>query len=135
MHFEELKEGVWPTHGQIRREPQPCQIRHQSPRRHFVHLAPDVGQVAGHAGQEDDVGGGFDGPLELEEEWHPDQVQAELDRVEGCALLFGSNEGEMFSWVVLGQDVEGGGSWKGVFTLVSSIVLGLKELVPVVQAR
>ena len=60
------------TYGKISSEPQPRQIRHHGPRRHFVDLAPDVRQVAGDAGQEDDVGGGFDGAFELEEEGHPD---------------------------------------------------------------
>ena len=61
-------------------------------------MAPDIGQVAGYAGEGDDVDGGFDGSLGDEEEGHPEEVEAELDGVEGCALLeenmlFGGGEG------------------------------------------
>lgn len=61
-------------------------------------MAPDVGEIAGDAGQGDDVDGGFDGTLGDEEEGHPEEVKAELDGVEGCALfeedeLFGRGEG------------------------------------------
>jgi hypothetical protein len=78
---------------QIRSESKPSEIRHQSPSSNGINLAPDVGQVAGDAGQGNDVDGGFDGSLGDEEERHPEEVEAELYGVEGCALL---EENELF---------------------------------------
>ncbi len=46
-------------------------------------MGPGVGEVRGHAGEGDDIDGGFDGTLESEEEGHPDQVETELEGVEG----------------------------------------------------
>lgn len=90
----ETKRNETGTYGKIGREPEPSQIRDQRPGRDLVDLAPDIGHVAGDGGQEDDVGGCFDGALELEKEGHPDEVEAELDGVEGCALLGGLEERE-----------------------------------------
>lgn len=68
-------------------EAEPAKIRRERPAGHLIHLSPNISQVAGDAGQRDDVDRGFDRAVEPEEEWHPDQVQAELDSVQGCALL------------------------------------------------
>jgi hypothetical protein len=83
---------------QVSSEAQPAEIWCKSPCGNGINLAPDVGEVAGDAGQGDDVDGGFDGALGDEEERHPEEVEAELDGVEGCALfeedvLFGGGEG------------------------------------------
>ena len=83
---------------QISSEAQPAEIWCKSPCSDGINLAPDVGEVAGDAGQGDDVDGGFDGTLGDEEERHPEEVEAQLDGVEGCALfeedeLFGGGEG------------------------------------------
>jgi hypothetical protein len=83
---------------QVSSEAQPSEIWCKGPCGNGINLAPDVGEVAGDAGQSDDVDGGFDGALGDEEERHPEEVEAELDGVEGCALfeedvLFGGGEG------------------------------------------
>lgn len=75
------------TYGKVRCEGQPAKVWDQGPTRYWVNLTPDVDQVPGYAGQKGDVGHGFDGTLEAEEERHPDEVEAELDGVEGCTLL------------------------------------------------
>ena len=79
---------------QIRREPQPTQVGRQTPRRERVDAGPDVGQVGGRAGQDDDVRCSLDGPFEAEEEGHPDEVEAELEGEEGGALLLREIERE-----------------------------------------
>ena len=72
---------------QVCSEPQPAQIRGQAPRSDWVNLGPDIGQVPGNTRQGDNVGCSFDRTLETEEEGHPDEVEAQLDREERCSLL------------------------------------------------
>jgi hypothetical protein len=72
---------------QVRRKAQPAEIGDQSPARTLVDLAPDVGEVAVEADKSKNITSGFDGAAKAEEEGHPDEVQAELDGVEGGSLL------------------------------------------------
>lgn len=65
---------------------QPAQVRNEGVASTLIHLAPNVDQPASDTCQSNDVDGGFNGAVEAEEQWHPDQVQAELDRVEGGAV-------------------------------------------------
>ncbi len=72
---------------QVRREAQPAQVWHQSPSRDFIHLSPDIREIANDACKRDDVHSGFDGPFHPEEQRHPYQVEGELNCVECCAVL------------------------------------------------
>lgn len=71
---------------QVRGESQPAQVRHKSITGSLIDLAPDVDQPSSEASQGDNICGGFNGTAEAEEQGHPDQVQAELDGVEGGAV-------------------------------------------------
>ena len=71
---------------QVRSKSQPAQVRHKSIASSLIDLAPDVDEPSGETGERNDIRGGFDGTAEAEEQRHPDQVQAELDGVEGGAV-------------------------------------------------
>jgi hypothetical protein len=76
---------------------QPTQIRSQSPTSNGINLSPDISQVSSDSSQSNDVNSSLNGSLGNEEEWHPDQVETELNCVE---------RGSLFGQEVL---VEGGG--------------------------
>lgn len=95
---------------QVRRKRQPAQVRQLQPRGRLVDGAPGVGQPAVEAEQRDNVGRGLDGPLGEEEEGHPRQVEAQLDRVHGQRVLgrrHGGRRGER-------REARGGDPVRGV---------------------
>ena len=71
---------------QVRGKSQPTKVRHKSITSSLIDLAPDVDEPSGETGERNDIRGGFDGTAEAEEQRHPNQVQAELDGVEGGAV-------------------------------------------------
>lgn len=71
---------------QVRGEGQPAQVRHEGIASSLIYLAPDVDEPSGETSQRNDIRSGFDGTAEAEEQWHPDQVQAELDGVKSGAV-------------------------------------------------
>lgn len=75
------------TYAEISGEAQPCHIGGQEPSAGLINLVPGVGEVADDAVESDNVGNGFNGTAETEEQRGPNQVQAKLDGVESCALL------------------------------------------------
>jgi len=74
---------------QIRRKAEPSQIWNQAPRSDGINLAPQVRHVSNGSGEGDDVDSGLDGAPGTKEERHPDEVEAELDGVEGGSVLGG----------------------------------------------
>jgi len=74
------------TGTQVRGEGQPAQVGHKSIASSLIDLAPDVDEPSGETGERNDIGSGFDGTTEAEEQRHPNQVQTELDGVEGGAV-------------------------------------------------
>ena len=72
---------------QVARESQPAQVRHESIACSLINLTPDVDQPASDTSESHDISGRFNWATEAEEQRHPDQVQAELDRVESGAVL------------------------------------------------
>lgn len=71
---------------QVRRESQPAQVGDEGVASSLINLAPDVDEPASEASKGDNISSGFDRAAEAEEQWHPDQVEAELDGVEGGAV-------------------------------------------------
>lgn len=69
-------------------EAEPCKVWSQQPARRLVHLAPDISQVAHRACQSNDIGAGSYRLLQAKEERCPDQVQRQLNGVQGCAMLW-----------------------------------------------
>lgn len=53
---------------------QPAKVRDEGVASTLIHLAPNVDQPASDTSQSNDVNSGFDGAVEAEEQWHPDQV-------------------------------------------------------------
>lgn len=74
------------TSAQIRGEGQPAQVRHKGITGSLVDLAPDVDEPSGQTGERNDVRSGLNRTAEAEEQRHPDQIQAELDGIEGGAV-------------------------------------------------
>ena len=72
---------------QVCRKPEPTQVWHEAPRGDFVDGSPDLDQVRIESEKRQDVHGSFDRTFQPEEEGHPGQVQAELDRVQRRAVL------------------------------------------------
>jgi len=72
---------------QISRESQPSQVWSKSPPSNGINLSPYICQVADCACESDDVDESFDGALGDKEEGHPDEIEAQLDGVEGGTLL------------------------------------------------
>ena len=72
---------------QICRKAQRAEVRSECPACNLVYLAPNVGEVAYSACKRNYIDGSFDRSFEAEEEWHPNQVETKLDRVERCAML------------------------------------------------
>lgn len=71
---------------QVRGKGQPAQVGHKSVAGSLVDLAPDGNEPSNNAGERDDVSCGLDGTTETEEKRRPDQIQTELDGVEGGAV-------------------------------------------------
>jgi hypothetical protein len=83
---------------QVAGKSQPAQVGNKSIACGLINLAPDVDQPASDTSESHDIGSRFDRAAEAEEQRHPDQVQAELDRVESGAVL-GQGDGR---WVGAG---------------------------------
>lgn len=71
---------------QITRKRQPAQVRHKRIARSLIDLAPKIYQPTRNTSQRHNISSRFDRAAEAEEQRHPDQVQAELDGVEGGAV-------------------------------------------------
>lgn len=74
------------TSTQIRGKSQPAQVRHKSIASSLIDLAPDVDKPSGKSSESKDISSGLDGTAEAEEQRRPDQVETELDGVEGGAV-------------------------------------------------
>lgn len=72
---------------QVRGEAQPAQVRQHAPGGGPVDGPPEPGQIGVQAQEGDEVDGGLDGAPEAEEEGHPHEVEAELDRVQRRRVL------------------------------------------------
>ena len=77
---------------QVRSEPQPSDIRNLTQSSNTVNGAPKICKVAVQSQKCDDIHTRLDGTLRHEEERHPDQIEAQLDRVESHAV-FGALDG------------------------------------------
>lgn len=95
---------------QVRRKAQPSEIRCHAPCRAGVELAVQVGQVDVGAKQGHDVDRGGDGFLEAEEDGRPNEVQGQLDRVDGRGVARGG-EG---LWAAEGREAVEPGAVGGV---------------------
>lgn len=81
------------AHAQVGRKTEPAEVRHHAVGRDGIDGAPEVGEV-GVGGQEgQDVGGRGDGLLGAEEQGRPDEVQGELDGVDGGGVPRGGDDG------------------------------------------
>lgn len=90
------------TYTEVGCKAQPPKVRSKEPCGHSVYLGPDVRQVAGDAGQRDDVDCCFNRSVEAEEQRHPQEVETELNGVQGCAVL--QKWSGLFVWIPLCSD-------------------------------
>lgn len=111
------------THTEVGCKTQPSEIRRDGPSSGTVDLRPDVGQVSCRCCQCSDVGRRFNRTLRDEEERHPDQIQPELNGVEGRALLLTAS-----------NQTHGSDFLTDKLTLVRATVSGLREAMPVFHA-
>lgn len=72
---------------EVSREAQPAEIRHHAVGGDPVDRPPDARQVDVQPQKRDNINGSLDGALQAEEEWHPRQVEAELDGVQRRGVL------------------------------------------------
>lgn len=72
---------------QIRRIPQPSQIRHHKPRRHVINPIVIIRQPDGHSCLQRDIHQGQHGLAQAEEERHPEEIGSELDGIETLRVM------------------------------------------------
>lgn len=72
---------------QVRSKSQPSKVRHKRIARPLINLTPDVDQPSGNTSQSHNIDSSLNRAAKAEEQRHPDQVEAELNGVERCALL------------------------------------------------